>query len=819
MATNDYRLRLIADISQLLTPLQSLPGATQKAAQQAALRLSQALQQTGGTASAASAAIQAYRASLVSAGLSEKDATRETLRYAGSLNAARDAAQADAAAQRAAAQATQAKSIADEQASQRLRNLQNNLRGANGAAGQLGSTISGNLNAGVVNFGQQVADVGVQLQMGTNPFTILVQQGPQVLAVIAQTTGGLRAIGGAIVSALAPAAPVVLGVAAAVGTLYLAYKTLNEENERTKAITGELNQLFDASAAMREDAVRTVRELGIATGYLTEEQGKFQEAQDKAWKDYLAATDQVRTRLAEIRREQGSVATWYADLGESMEAWSPVARLMDGVLTSTSELRAEEDILQSSLLDTVEILDQNVDRHKELIAQQKKNKDATDNLKKSKKDLKDALKELNDAMAAEIALSQRNSQTYYGAIQSLTDLRLAAERADDVERQRIETAYDAAVAQAQTARDAAMVAQDSVSARENIEREYADTVLALNTELYRQLRALEDEFTRKKQQQADKRAEQVRQAVEKEQALYDKGQKDRKAMIDEDRQMALDFAKGYLGAVDTLVSATSDRIQAALDATRDTLSSVQDSLGAVRDWLSELSNQSVDASTLTGKALVDAYKSGEVAAEDLTDAQKAQLASQLAVEEARLAAQEKSLKQQEQAQKDAALEAWRVQQASSIASAVVLTAQTILQALASAPYPYNLAIAATAGIAAGAEVAAIASAQPPAFRAGYFGSNASASTRWPDQQLAYIEPATEVVMPSGGVQAAGGKEKARQQAAGIPPVVQSTAILKIGHKAVSAMVVENRNKPGPLRDLSVRPSGRTNPYKLGVTRG
>lgn len=817
MATNDYRLRLIADISQLLTPLQSLPGATQKAAQQAALRLSQALQQTGGTAEAASAAIQAYRTSLVSAGLSEKDATREALRYAGSLNAARDAAKADAAAQRAAAQATQAKAIADEQASQRLRNLQNSLKNANGAAGQLGSTLNGNLNAGVVNFGQQVADVGVQLQMGTNPFTILVQQGPQIAAVLAQTNGGFKAIGSAIMSALAPAAPIVLGVATAAGALYLAYIALNEESERNARISEELNQLRIASAALDEDAIRTTRELGVATGYLTEEQGKFQEVQDKSWKDYLAATEQVRARIAEIRAEQNSWMVQQADL--LVDYYSDALPGLDRFLTTTKDLKAEEGILQSSLLDTVETLDQNVERHKKLIDVQKKNKDATDNLKKSKKDLKDALKELNDAMAAEIALSQRNSQTYYGAIQSLTDLRLAAERADDVERQRIETAYDAAVAQAQTARDAAMVAQDSVSARENVEREYADTILALNTDLYRQLRALEDEFTRKKQQQADKRAEQVRQAVEKEQALYDKGQKDRKAMIDEDRQMALDFAKGYLGAVDTLVSATSDRIQAALDATRDTLSSVQDSLGAVRDWLSELSNQSVDASTLTGKALVDAYKSGEVAAEDLTDAQKAQLTSQLAVEEARLAAQEKSLKQQEQAQKDAALEAWRVQQASSIANAAILTAQTILQAMSSAPYPYNLAIAAAAGVTAAAEVAAIASAQPPAFRAGYFGNNASASTRWPDQQLAYIEPATEVVMPSGGVQAAGGKEKARQQAAGIPPVVQSTAILKIGHKAVSAMVVENRNKPGPLRDLSVRPSGRTNPHKLGVTRG
>ena len=275
MATNDYRLRLIADISHLLTPLQSLPGATQKAAQQAALRLSQALQQTGGTAEAASAAIQAYRASLVSAGLSEKDATREALRYAGSLNAARDAAKADAAAQRAAAQATQAKAIADEQASQRLRNLQNSLKNANGAAGQLGSTLNGNLNAGVVNFGQQVADVGVQLQMGTNPFTILVQQGPQIAAVLAQTNGGFKAIGSAIMSALAPAAPIVLGVATAAGALYLAYIALNEESERNARISEELNQLRIASAALDEDAIRTTRELGVATGYLTEEQGKF----------------------------------------------------------------------------------------------------------------------------------------------------------------------------------------------------------------------------------------------------------------------------------------------------------------------------------------------------------------------------------------------------------------------------------------------------------------------------------------------------------------------------------------------------------------
>jgi hypothetical protein len=139
----------------------------------------------------------------------------------------------------------------------------------------------------------------------------------------------------------------------------------------------------------------------------------------------------------------------------------------------------------------------------------------------------------------------------------------------------------------------------------------------------------------------------------------------------------------------------------------------------------------------------------------------------------------------------------------ALAQAGLNTAFAVSNALATPlPPPFPQIAAVAAGISGAVAMAVIAAKQPPSFRSGYM----------PDQQLAMIEPQSELVAPASAVQALGGMDAARGAFAGVSPVGQSVTRFYIGHKGFSAMTSDSAGRPGPLRDLTVRPSGRVNPY-------
>ena len=145
-----------------------------------------------------------------------------------------------------------------------------------------------------------------------------------------------------------------------------------------------------------------------------------------------------------------------------------------------------------------------------------------------------------------------------------------------------------------------------------------------------------------------------------------------------------------------------------------------------------------------------------------------------------------------------------VQQAAAVAQAAINTALAVSNALAlPLPPPLPQIAAVAAGIAGAAQVAAITSTAPPSFRSGYM----------PDQQLAFIEPQSEIVAPASAVQALGGRDAARDAFAGMsgggaPTVTRFT----MGHREFSALVQGSATRPGALRDLTVRPSTRYDPH-------
>lgn len=144
------------------------------------------------------------------------------------------------------------------------------------------------------------------------------------------------------------------------------------------------------------------------------------------------------------------------------------------------------------------------------------------------------------------------------------------------------------------------------------------------------------------------------------------------------------------------------------------------------------------------------------------------------------------------------------QQAAAVGQATLNTALAVSNALAlPLPPPLPQIAAVAAGVAGAAQVATILSTPPPSFRSGYM----------PDQQLAYIEPQSEIVAPASAVQALGGREAARDAFAGVAPSGGSiTARFTMGHREFSALVQGSANRPGPLRDLTVRPSTRYDPH-------
>ena len=287
---------------------------------------------------------------------------------------------------------------------------------------------------------------------------------------------------------------------------------------------------------------------------------------------------------------------------------------------------------------------------------------------------------------------------------------------------------------------------------------------------------------------AEENAAALSDLAEKETAKIDK--------IKATLEFAQSYAEQVIGAatdvLDSIAASAGAAFADAQQATMDAFDQVRELGGLIDD----LGLTTVDAAALSGEALVEAYKSGKVSAEELSDAQKKQIAAQL--ENEKQAAAEQAKMQQE-----AAMQAWQAQHDAAVATAALNIPVAISQALSAAPFPFNLILAAAAGALAVKAAADVAASPPPSFRSGYM----------PDQQLAMIEPQSEMVVPAAGVQAMGGMAAARGAFAGVSPAGgQSVTRFYIGHKGFSAMASDSAGRPGPLRDLTVRPSGRINPY-------
>ena len=166
-------------------------------------------------------------------------------------------------------------------------------------------------------------------------------------------------------------APILTGIAAAAGAVYLAFKAWNEESERSERI-GKLVMEQQRKLKPLLDATRDATiDLRVASGELTDEQGTKLRAAVSAWGSYQAITEEARGRIAELKREQDGIITQLVDQVEAVSETNPrmalLAKLIDGVTTSSSEMQEEIDALNGVVRDAQAALSDVVDTQQEVI--------------------------------------------------------------------------------------------------------------------------------------------------------------------------------------------------------------------------------------------------------------------------------------------------------------------------------------------------------------------------------------------------------------------------------------------------------------------
>ena len=195
-----------------------------------------------------------------------------------------------------------------------------------------------------------------------------------------------------------------------------------------------------------------------------------------------------------------------------------------------------------------------------------------------------------------------------------------------------------------------------------------------------------------------------REALDKAQvAIFEKGLQDRNRLVYEYADEALANVAPFAEAIDLIASAV-------LDSRMDALSDIQSELQSLDALLADLSTSTVDAATLSGEALVDAYRSGAVAASDLTDAQKGAIERQLAAERDALA-------EQEEIARSAALAAFEIQKGTAISGTTIAGLQAAVNAVAQLG-PIAGAAAATGIALLTATNIGLIAAEEPQFHAG-----------------------------------------------------------------------------------------------------
>ena len=299
-----------------------------------------------------------------------------------------------------------------------------------------------------------------------------------------------------------------------------------------------------------------------------------------------------------------------------------------------------------------------------------------------------ALKEITEVRARAMA----------GSMEWAEEERKSAEFIAERDKAAAKAAAEATKAAARAAEAAAM--EQKANADAAAEKLAVSKMIEKNRDevTTRQLERLEEE------EEAEKRARAyIATLVQSNLAVQKKSAEEAAAHIRSVAAASTATLDSLLGAMHQFASLAADEAAEAAEKAADRLSNIS-------GLLAELTAEQVDASTLTGDALVKAYKRGEVGVEELSEAQKASIASALS-------AQEDAAAKRARSERKAARAAWQTQQDLNIAQTFAAGAVALIQAFAQLG-PVAGAIAGIGIAAATAASIATISSQKPAFHSG-----------------------------------------------------------------------------------------------------
>lgn len=779
--------------------LQTLPAAQEK------------IEAVGAAAAATSPDVQALAAAL----RASKAAAKEEAAALGLTVTEYRKVQAEAArAARTVQRESQASAAIQTRAAQQVAS-------ASAAGAETQQKAAAAVSRGLVGLGQQASDVASQLTTGTNPLTILIQQGPQVAGVLGEmgigfgvvakgagvlvaAVGGLTLAGVALYGALGQVADVLGPLAGRLTGLELEPVTEAMRNQREAAAI--LAKSYEDMAPILDDTREKQRLMRVELGLITEEQAKLEKSAEDAFKRYNEAVEGTRQKLVELRKEQSSLGTQLVDTAEGwLPAWTPLGYAVRNLTDSSADLQVEIDAGNQAMAEQAGALAENAHLGKRLIAVTEGNKKEEEGRKRAVDASKDALRALNDELARQAKLAAEAEKAYQDAIAGFNkgeeagrqrQLALSESEAGRIMRENAEYKK----AKALLFRQEYQLLSGNLSAQETLREAFNRDIIANDRATSGEVQAILAEQEQARTDAIMAGLDLRQKTSDAQRAIEQKGLDDSLEIERQRREAAQSTLSAILSAAQQVSQAFEAAFGRQLAAAQTALDATRSDLDTIRGLIDGLAMETVNAATLSGTALVEAYKAGKVAAEDLTETQKQALATQLAAEEAAAVKREK-------AQQAAALAAWEAQHSAALATALVNIPLAVSQALAGAPYPINLALAAISGGLATAAAVQVANESPPSFRSGKmpdFG-------RQGDQRLAFVEP-SEVVAPASAVQAMGGQEATRRAFAGVAPSggVQVTQF-KLGHRLFNEMVRDASGRPGAFRDMSVRPRGMRRP--------
>lgn len=453
-----YRVEVIADVQKYIKPLSELPGVTKAQAEKAALMLAQSLGKVEGAASDATQKVLAFNKSLIEQGVSEKAAASASLSYAKSL------AQAGAAVESA------------------------------GAVADVATKRTGNLGMAVAGVGQQLSDVASQLATGTNPLTILVQQGPQAATAISMAGYSLSAL-----------LPILGPVAVAVGVLGAAWYKLSQDvakAEEAQAKAAEKAQkAAEAGARLNKMQQEALDREAVATGKATDKDIQLRDALADVTAEYGPRIDASRKAIAASEAEAAAALKALQTSSNSTEQLQAAYQTQQRAAASAEYHRRELAGLeqqQGALLQTT--------TRGILITQEKEKADK--GAAKAARDRSAALRELSEAMQAENDAAQATQRTYQGAIDAINGIERSQKQATASEAERINMAYAATLETIAAEERKALAVSNSVAATETIQQEGERAREAARAAHLDALRGLDE-----------KRTEDARKAAEEQQRI------------------------------------------------------------------------------------------------------------------------------------------------------------------------------------------------------------------------------------------------------------------------------------------------------------